>query len=104
LFSAKTIRFRIHLGILLRRKALEDAVIAPLALPAILFRTKEEWPGPYDYGWSALCERLTIVGIEGTHIDMFEPQHLDSLRDRIMAALEAATAGSRAQNKVRKAS
>ena len=87
----KTTRFRIHLGILSRRKALEDATIEPLALPATLFRTGEERRGAYDYGWGALCKRLTIVGIEGAHLDMLEPQHLDVLRDRIMAALKAAT-------------
>ena len=60
-------------------------------MPATLFRTGEERPGASDYGWSALCERLTIVGIEGAHLDMLEPQHLDGLRDRIMATLKAAT-------------
>jgi len=89
--SKQSTRFRMHLGILLRRKALEDATVEPLELPATLFRTAEQWPGPHDYGWSALSRQLTIVNIEGTHVNMFEPQRLDSLRDRIAGALEAAT-------------
>ena len=103
--SSKSASFRMQLGIRLRRHELEKAVIEPLALSATLFRTGEERPGAYDYGWGALCERLTIVGIEGAHLDMFEPQHLDSLRDRIMAALKAATgeADSRERRSVRRA-
>jgi thioesterase domain-containing protein len=83
-------RFRMRLGILLRRKALDDATIGRLNLPATLFRTEDQWSGPHDYGWGALCRQLSIVNIEGTHLAMFAPQHLDSLRDRIVEALEAA--------------
>src|SRR5262249_4111830 len=101
--AKQAIRFRIHLGILLRRRALEDAIIKPLDLPATLFRTTDEWSGPHDYGWGALTRQLSIVNIEGTHLEMFEPQHLDGLRDRIVEAIELAAGEAGAGAAIRKA-
>src|SRR5262249_40290750 len=78
-------------------------IIKPLDLPATLFRTTDEWSGPHDYGWGALTRQLSIVNIEGTHLEMFEPQHLDGLRDRIVEAIELAAGEAGAGAAIRKA-
>ncbi len=88
--ARKSARVRMGLGITLRRRALRYAVIAPLAVRANLFRTSEQWPGSYDYGWGELCGSLSIVPIEGDHLNLFEPQHLDSFCNKVVMALDAA--------------
>jgi thioesterase domain-containing protein len=88
--SKDAVDFRFWLTALVRRKAIETVANAPLELPTTLFRSGDEWPGPYDYGWGALCKQLIITNVGGAHDTIFQPEGLDVLRERTVEAVETA--------------
>jgi oxalate---CoA ligase len=73
-----------------RMKALRRWTIEPLDVPAVLFRSDDEWTPP-DYGWKAFCPRLSSIAIKGSHLSLFDPPHCEVLRARFVEMLEGAT-------------
>jgi len=86
-----------HLTAHVRTKALRRWTIEPLDVSATLFRSEEEW-NPPDYGWSALCRRLTMVTIQGTHLSLFEPPNREVLCMKFLQMLEPASSTVRDDN------
>jgi len=76
-----------HLTAHVRMKALRRWTIAPHDVSATLFRSDEPWH-PQDYGWSALCRRLTVVAVPGSHLSLFDPQNREVLRAKFLQMLE----------------
>ena len=47
---------------------------------AVLFRSEE--PGSFDHGWRAHCSDLTIVPVKGSHLEIFDTEHVGVLIER----------------------
>jgi thioesterase domain-containing protein len=66
------------------------------SVPTVLFRCEDQpGDGPRDYGWSALCSAFQVVSIDGDHVSMFTPPHLDRLSTSLVRALQGARANAR---------
>jgi acyl-coenzyme A synthetase/AMP-(fatty) acid ligase/thioesterase domain-containing protein/acyl carrier protein len=86
--TAFSFTFHQHLNDKLRLGALRQWKLAPLDVPTTLFLSDDRLSGaPYDYGWGALCNSLSVVHIGGTHASMMEPPLRDELCVRFIEAL-----------------
>jgi oxalate---CoA ligase len=71
-------------------EALRKWTIEPQDISAILFRSDEEWYPP-DYGWSALCRRLTVVVVQGNHDSLLLPPNLEGFCAEFLKMVETAS-------------
>jgi oxalate---CoA ligase len=74
----------------LRTESLRRLHLRSLEAHLTLFRS-DEGLSSTDYGWSALCSRLTVIPIGGTHETMMSHPTLDSLCRQFQDAVEAAS-------------
>lgn len=71
-----------------RVNALRRWKLVYLDLPMTLFLSDQGLAdSPPDYGWGALCKRLTIVRIGGTHTSMLESPRRELLRTHLLDAV-----------------
>jgi thioesterase domain-containing protein/acyl carrier protein len=64
----------------------------PLDCHITLFKscaTEDKFEMPDDYGWRSLVNSMEIVSVDGTHLTMFAPQHIDRLAIEINKRLPA---------------
>jgi thioesterase domain-containing protein len=73
----------------LRTESLRRLHLKSLETPLTLFRS-DEGLSSLDYGWSALCSKLTVIPVGGTHETMMSHPVLDSLCRQFQDAVESA--------------
>jgi oxalate---CoA ligase len=88
-----------HLTAHVRTKALRRWSIEPQDISAILFRSEEEWSCP-DYGWGALCRRLTMVTVDGTHLSLFDSSNCEVFCMKFLEMLESTSSTVRNANMI----
>ena len=76
-----------HLTAHVRMKALRRWAIKPQEVPTVLFRSNEEWTSS-DYGWGAICGRISVVAIEGSHLSLFDSPNREALCAKFLETLE----------------
>ena len=74
----------------LRTESLRRLHLKSLEAPVTLFRS-DEGRRSTDYGWSAICPRLTVIPIGGTHETMMSHPTLDDLCGQFQNAVESAS-------------
>jgi hypothetical protein len=74
----------------LRTESLRRLHLKSLEAPITLFRS-DEGRRSIDYGWSAICNRLKVIPIGGTHETMMSHPTLDNLCGQFQDAVEAAS-------------
>jgi thioesterase domain-containing protein len=82
-------KFQLRLEQQLRYGALEKWGLKPLNSPVTLFRSGDR---DSDYGWSALCNHLSIIPIGGDHDSVLELPYRDTLCARFLRAVNEANA------------
>jgi thioesterase domain-containing protein len=74
----------------LRLSALHAWTFEKLPIGVTLFTTYDPLSPHPDYGWGALCDKLTVIPIGGSHTTVFEPLYRDILCDRFLETVTAA--------------
>jgi amino acid adenylation domain-containing protein len=75
----------------LRLSALHAWTLEKLPIDVTLFTTYDPLSPHPDYGWGAMCDKLTVIPIGGSHTTVFEPLYRDILCDRFPEMVTAAT-------------
>jgi acyl-CoA synthetase (AMP-forming)/AMP-acid ligase II/thioesterase domain-containing protein/acyl carrier protein len=74
----------------LRTESLRRLHLKSLEAPVTLFRS-DEGRQSTDYGWSAICRRLTVIPIGGTHETMMSHPALEYLCKQFQDAVESSS-------------
>ena len=74
----------------LRLESLRRLHLKPLDVHITLFRSDEDLSSS-DYGWSALCNKLTVIPVGGTHALMLSYPFLNVLSKQFQDSVEAAS-------------
>ena len=91
--------FQFHSALIaeLRLHALRQSETKPLQMPVTLFRSDEQLSTSPDFGWGALCAKLDVVPIGGSHGSILEPPRRALLYKSFLAAVERASQKSDVQ-------
>jgi thioesterase domain-containing protein/non-ribosomal peptide synthetase component E (peptide arylation enzyme)/acyl carrier protein len=73
-----------------RLRALRKSEIKPLRVTVTLFRSDEYLSISPDFGWGALCAKLDVVSIGGSHLSLLEPPYRALLCERFLEAVQLA--------------